>query len=165
MDPRVKAPGTALEQQFQLQTRLAGLMNQVAPAVLEARSVREQLDKVAKTASGATAELVKSAQEKVKVLLEGPENDGENNTPALSGVNGSINTLYEQVGLADAAPTAPQMAESTRVAKDAADVLQRWNEFKTRELSALNQQLKSAGSPEINPQQTPQTQPDEGDED
>jgi hypothetical protein len=165
MDPRVKAPAADLARQFQLQTRLAGLMNQVAAAVLEARSVREQLDKISKNASGATADAVKLVQQKVTAVLEGPQDSSQSSTPALSPVNTTINTLYEQVGLADAGPTAAQAAESAKVEKDAADVLQRWNELKSHDLTNLNQQLKGAGSPEIHPEQQSQTQQDEGDED
>jgi hypothetical protein len=165
MDPRVKTPAAALAQQFKVQMQLADLMNHVAPAVIEARSVREQLEKVAKTVSGANAESVKSVQQKVAAILEGPEEPSATNAPALSAVNSTINTLYEQVGMADTAPTAVQVAESDRVQKEAIDVVQRWNEIKNRDLPALNRQLKTSGTPEINPEQQSQTQQDEGDED
>jgi photosystem II stability/assembly factor-like uncharacterized protein len=163
MDPRVKTPAAALAQQLKVQTQLAGLMNQVAAALLEARSVREQLDKAPKNASGAT--LVKSVQQKVTAVLEGPEEPSATSAPALSTVNSTINTLYEQVGMADEAPTAIQITESDRVQAEANDAVQRWNEIKNRDLPALNQQLKNSGTPEINPEQQSQTQQDEGDED
>jgi hypothetical protein len=67
--------------------------------------------------------------------------------------------------MADAAPTDVQSAESDRVQKQANDAVQRWNEFKSRDLPALNQQLKNSGTPEVNPEQQNQTQQDEGDED
>jgi hypothetical protein len=164
MDPRVKTPPAALAQQFKLQMQLAGLMNHVAAAVLEARSVREQLDNAAKSATTTNA-VVKSVQQKVAALLEEPEQPSPATAPALSDVNSTINTLYEQVGMADAAPTAVQMAESERVQKQANDAMQQWNEIKNRALPALNQQLKNSGTPEINPQQQSRTQQDEGDED
>ncbi len=165
LDPRVKIAPAALAQQFKVQTQLAGLMNQVAAAVLEARSVRGQLDKLSKSASGGTAELLKSVQQKVAIVLEGPEQPSSTNAMSLSALNSAINTLYEQVGMADAAPTAIQIAESDRAQKQTPDAVQRWNEIKGRDLPALNQQLKNSGASEINPEQQNQNQQDEGDED
>ncbi len=165
MDPRVKTSDAGLEQQFQLESRLAAMMDQVAGAVLEARSVSEQLDKLAKSASGLTASAIKSLQQKLKALMQAPEPASGASAPVLTTVNATINTLYEQVGRADAAPTTAQSAEAAKIERDAADVMQRWNELKNRDLAALNKQLKATGTPAINPEEQPQSQQDEGDED
>src|SRR6185437_6142213 len=52
MDPRVKTPPAGLEQQFQMETRLASMMTQAGEAVLQARSAGEQLHSLAPKASG-----------------------------------------------------------------------------------------------------------------
>jgi hypothetical protein len=51
-----------------------------------------------------------------------------------------------------------QVAATTAVERDYADVMRRWTEVKTRDLPALNQQLKSAGLPEIRPEVNPDSQ-------
>jgi len=165
MDPRVKTPAAGLERQFQLELRLAGMMNQVAGAVLEARSVREQLDRASKNAGGETAEAIKSLQRKLAAVMDPPEPGSATSAPALTTVNGVVNTLYEQIGLADAPPTTAQAAESAKIEKDVADVTERWNEFKNRDLPSLNQKLKGAGLQEVLPQGKNEAQQDEGDED
>jgi hypothetical protein len=47
---------------------------------------------------------------------------------------------------------------------DHADVMKRWNEFKTSELPALNRQLRGAGLSEINLQSNPSSEYPQADE-
>jgi hypothetical protein len=98
-------------------------------------------------------------------LTEVPEQAPSPSAPVLSVVSSAIESLYQQVGLADAAPTEAQSAEAARIEKDETNVMQGWNELKTRDLPRLNQQLKGAGRPEIRPELAPQSKPTEGDED
>jgi photosystem II stability/assembly factor-like uncharacterized protein len=165
MDPRVKTPAAGLERQFQLELRLADMLNQVAGAVLEARSVREQLDRASKNAGGETAEAIKSLQRKLAAVMNPPEPGSATSAPVLTTVNGVVNTLYEQIGLADAPPTTAQTAESAKIEKDVADVTERWNELKNRDLPSLNQKLKDAGLQEVLPEAKGEVQQDGSDED
>ncbi len=158
MDPRVKTPLAGLEQQFQLETRLAGMMNQVAEAVLQARSIRDELQKMSKQTSGPLADALKSFQQKLTDVLEASKAVGASSPPSLESVNSTVTALYEHVGHADAAPTQVQVTATTAVERDYADVMRRWTEVKTRDLPALNQQLKSAGLPEIRPEVNPDSQ-------
>jgi hypothetical protein len=139
------------------------MMDQVAGALLEARSVREQLDRASKNAGGATAEAIKSLQQKLAAVMDPPAPASATSVPVLSTVNRVVNTLYEQIGLADARPTTAQTAESAKIEKDVAEVTRRWNQLKNRDLPSLNQELKGAGLQEIRPQA--KSQQDEADED
>ncbi len=92
MDPRVRVSGAALERQFQLSMRLATMMSRSAAALLQAHAPP--------TATAAAARLL----------------------PALRRVNAHINTLYTDVGRADAPPTAAELA-ATGVAQTQLDRL------------------------------------------
>ena len=127
--------------------------------------MREQLDKSSKTAGGPAADDIKSLQQKLRAVMDPPEPASATSAPVLSTVNSAINTLYEQIGLADARPTTAQTAASTKIAGDAADVMRRWMELKNRDLPSLNQTLKGAGLAEVRAQAKSQHQQDGGDED
>jgi len=60
-----------------------------------------------------------------------------------------VGGLYGQVGRADFAPTATQMAALPSVEKDHAAVMGRWKAIKSTDLAALNRQLSAGGLPEI----------------
>ncbi|HEX6503961.1 MAG TPA: glycoside hydrolase [Terriglobales bacterium] len=165
MDPRVKITQAALQQQFQEESHLAGLMNQVGEALLKARSARDQLEKTSQQASGGTAAAIKTFQQKLTAVLTGPDQPANSETPTLASMNSAVNTLYDIVRRSDAAPTAVQVAESAQIERGAMEVMGRWNELQSRALPSLNQQLKSAGLAEIHPEAIKGDQPDEGDED
>jgi hypothetical protein len=163
MDPRVKTSAAGLQQMFQLETRLAGMMNQVADAVLQARSIRDQLKKA--PAGGPVADALHSFQQKLTAIMQPPDEPGSTPAPTLTGLNGAVGALYDQVGHADAAPTGTQVSAAAAVERDFTDVMRRWTELWNRDLPALNQQLKSAGSPEIQPEKNTASSNDAGDED
>jgi hypothetical protein len=73
--------------------------------------------------------------------------------------------LYDQVGLADASPTAAQLKAADHASEELTEVLNRWQQFKTVSIPALNRQLDAAHLPSLNLEQKPQTMPDGGDED
>ena len=157
MDPRVKTPAAGLQQQFQLMTKLSSLVDDSSKAVLQAKSVEEQLEKV--QATSAAADAVKAFQKKVSELLEGSEAEaGAKTAPGLSDVNENAYSLYTTVGQVDAAPTAVQMSAADAVAKQLPGLLEQSQSIKTKDLPALNQQLKSAGLPEVNPEAAPSSE-------
>ena len=164
MDPRVRTSAAALAQQFQLETRLAGMMNQIADANLRARSTREQFEALLQKASGSTAAAIRSLQQKLTALLAGVDQPGNGETPTLATVNSTVNVLYEQVSRADAAPTAIQASESTKLETAVTDATRRWHELESHDLPILNQKLKGAGLQEVRPEATVRDQPEEGDE-
>jgi photosystem II stability/assembly factor-like uncharacterized protein len=153
MDPRVKTPPAGLQQMFNLETRLASLLTNTSEAVIQARSTREQVDKL--QARGAAADAVERFKKKLKTLAEGSGQP----SPAmpeltLNRVNGAASMLYGEVYRADATPTAAQ-AEATKTAEqDAATVIKQWDAFQSTDLTNLNNTLRDAGLPEVHVEAT-----------
>jgi photosystem II stability/assembly factor-like uncharacterized protein len=157
MDPRVKTPLAGLEQEFQMQTRLATLMSESAKAVTEVRSVKEQLDKLTGKASGDLSDELKAFLKKVNGVYSGPGNaaESESATPTLQRVNSGVNTLYSQVDRVDAAPTPAQANAAAQFERELPGLLKAWEEIETKDLPQLNQKLRSANLEEIRPELKP----------
>jgi photosystem II stability/assembly factor-like uncharacterized protein len=151
IDPRVNTPAAGLEQQFNLEVRLASELTTSTEAVKQARSVLDQLHKIGSQPSGALAESIKALDQKVTAILKGaaPAVAGAAPEPTLARENGAIGTLYDGVGQADAAPTAAQVSAVADTERDLSAVMKRWEDFKKSDLPALNLQLKGAKLPEI----------------
>jgi hypothetical protein len=148
MDPRVKTTLPALQQQFQAMNKLWHLVDDSSKALVQANSVKEQLEKL--QASGGAADAVKAFQKKLSALLEGGEA-----APGLSDTSEAVYGLYTNVGQVDAAPTAAQSAAAESLGKVTPELVRQWQSLVTTDLPALNQQLKAAGLPEVNPEAAP----------
>jgi hypothetical protein len=164
MDPRVKTPASGLEQQFQLSQKLASYISQSSVAVLQAKSVQEQVAKLKPT--GALADALKAFNAKVTAALEGPENPPANSPkpPSLSSVNGDAYSLYGMIGQADVAPTSAQVQAVAKLDGEIPVALNQWSQIMKTDLPAINTQLKQAGLPEINPELKPVDGESQGDE-
>jgi photosystem II stability/assembly factor-like uncharacterized protein len=150
MDPRVTTPPAGLQQQFDLQVRLASLLTNSTKAVLEARSIREQIKTITPQASGSTKDSVQTLDAKLKALLDGPDKPAlGSQIPTLSRANGAAQTLYAEVDRADAAPTTAQTAAAVAAENDASALMKQWEQVKTSDLAALNAQLRDAHLPEL----------------
>ncbi|HYL61731.1 MAG TPA: glycoside hydrolase [Candidatus Methylomirabilis sp.] len=151
MDPRVKTPAEGLAQMFHAQSRLAAMMTTSTEAVLQARSAREQLQKITAQASGTTADAIRDADKKIAGLLGAGGGFGApaGGKPTLSRVNGEIGALYGEIGRGDATPTVAQMTALTESEKEFTGVTGQWKQFKATDLSALNEKLRAANLPEI----------------
>ena len=148
MDPRVRISAAALEQQFKTESRLASLMTRSTHAIMEARSLHEQLEKLSSQATDSLSASIKELDKKVAALLPG---SGENAAaaPTLTSVNGSVTTLYGEIDRSDAAPTSQQAEAVSKIEKDSSIATKQWDQLKSQELAALNRQLSGAGQPEI----------------
>ena len=73
MDPRVTTPLAGLQQQFDLQHHLASLLSTSSEAVVQARSIREQIKTILPQASGSTKDSLQQFDSKIKVVSDGPE--------------------------------------------------------------------------------------------
>jgi photosystem II stability/assembly factor-like uncharacterized protein len=154
MDPRVSTPLAGLEQQFQFETRLASMMTSTTQALREARSLRDQLEKLSAKTSGSTSDAVKELEKKVAALLQAPANSqGRGETkPTLTRVSGTIGNLYGAVGQADRTPTEAQANAIQETESEFSALIKQWGMLKSSDLPALNQQLHAAGLPEIQAQ-------------
>jgi photosystem II stability/assembly factor-like uncharacterized protein len=162
MDPRVKTPFTGLEQEFRAERHLASMMTQTTEAVGEAHSVREQLQRLSKQASGTTSQSIASLEKKVEDLLGGGGRPlGVVSTkPTLGKLSGDVSTLYDAVGQADAAPTPAQTKALADVGSHFSELMKTWEALKSKGIRELNRQLHSAGLPEVEPGLKPQPRED-----
>ncbi len=146
MDPRVKTTAAGLKEKFELETRLASAVSQSSEAVSQARSMQEQLANLEKKRGSSFADQARQLRTKLTLLLDA---DGDTAQPTLKTVNNDAIDLYKEAQQADAAPTAAQVNAEKRLENELTTVLKEWNSLKTKDLSALNLQLPSAGMPEI----------------
>jgi hypothetical protein len=153
MDPRVKTPSPMLQKMFQMELRLSKTMTQTSEAILQSRSIHEQLEKISGKASGETAEEISAFEKKLDALMGGGGGGGPRAAraaqPSLNGLNGQASGLYTQIDRADAAPTAVQENENAAIEKDAVPLMKQWEDFVATDIPALNQKLRGAKLPVI----------------
>jgi hypothetical protein len=138
MDPRVKASPADLAQQFEMETELASMLARSTKAIRQARSVREQIEKLSSQPGGPLPVARRVLDKKVSDAL-GSEQPDEN-AGALDPVNRKVSALYLDVDSADAAPTAAQQAALAVIRSDFSRALERWNAV-IEDISGLNIRL------------------------
>ena len=126
-------------------------MSNTADALLQAGSIRDQIEKMSPESAAHAKDAIADFQKKLDSLtgtgggfLAPPSQE-----VTLSRTNGSVGTLYQQIWGVDAEPTAAQAEAMAAADRESNDVLKRWNEFKTKELPAMNRMLRDAQVPEI----------------
>jgi photosystem II stability/assembly factor-like uncharacterized protein len=148
MDPRVKIPMADLQKQSALETQLISAMEEGARDVSQARSVREQLESLAKSAKAPVADSIERMEKTISVLLSAaPATDSQK--PALVTADKTINALYKEVEKADAAPTVAQMEAFAKAKNELSLGVKSWDDMKRKEIPALNEQLHGANLPEL----------------
>ena len=173
MDPRVEATEADLNQLFELESKLSGMVSASSSAALEVHSAREQLEDRSKNAPQSLREAIEKLDKELDALLSGrkqsasPEENSASaeEAPGLDDLAGKAGSLYSEVGQADAAPTAAQRQAADRTSEELSNILSDWQRLKNSSIPELNRQLHSAHRPELNLEQTPKTMPEGGDED
>ena len=148
MDPRVKASGADLQEQFDLSWKLYQLRLKLAPVGKKFDGIAEQLTKLrAKAAerSDVTQKLEAFAQTLMKF---GPPHPRPGAPPSLF-VLDSTKQLFNEIEVGDAAPTAATKAAVAALETKAGPMMDTWQKLLESDLPALNQQLKQAGFQEI----------------
>ena len=149
MDPRVKTPAAGLAQLFQVETRLGALLTRTSQTVMEARSMRTQVQGLQAKATGSSAEALKSFDQKIAAVLQSSGPAANAQVPTLTRVNGAASTLYADATRADAAPTKALLDATATAEQDAATLSKAFGTIKTADLPALNQLLRGANLPEV----------------
>lgn len=159
MDPRVHISEPALQKKFEQEMQLSSLLTETSRAVLQASSLREPVEKLLQQAQGTARDSVEAFQKKLTGLLGTPAGflAPPSSEITLTGVNGQIATVYGQIWQVDAEPTVAQMQAAATLDHDSGDVLRRWNELKTSDLSALNRNLQAAKLPELKVETDPRS--------
>ena len=165
MDPRVAVSAAALARQLQLATRLAAMMSRSAVAVMQARSVGEQLTQRQIGAPQAIAAAAKDLGKKVAALLSASAVAAPRPQPlTLKSVNDDLNTLYGDVTGADAGPTAAETAAALALETRLATVAQRWRGIADTDVPAFSNALRRAGLPALRLDLAPQNAQTAGNE-
>ena len=165
IDPRVKLAPAVIEQQHQLEQRLAELVTRSSRAVLRAQSASDQLAKLAAKPGPLEARITATAAS-VTAVLSGPKglrSPAREYPPTLASVNGELVNLYKSTG-GDAAPTSVQLAEAGKAERELTALAKTWDALEGGELAKLSAALTAAGLPAIRPELAPETRQDSGDE-
>lgn len=161
MDPRVHTSMADLETLHSAQVAMAAAMSSIAKADLEAHSVEEQLNALAK---GPLAQELAPYQEKIRTLLKGQSAAGSHPLPGIDTVNAAATGLYSQLTQSDQPATATLLKASAQVEHEAQELAPAWNVFRTQKLPSIDKLLKQAGKPVVNPAKQPTNMPAVGDQ-
>jgi photosystem II stability/assembly factor-like uncharacterized protein len=161
MDPRVHVSTTDLETLHSAQVAMAASLDALAKADLEAHSVAEQLSDPQNSAIAALAPFSAA----LKTLLGGSGTDEKKHSPGIDEVTAEATQLYGELQQADAAPTVALLNASAHVETEGKEVLPGWEEFKQKQLPALDTELRNAHRPSVDLNKQPEDMPGEGDED
>jgi hypothetical protein len=144
-DPRVNVAAGVLEQQLALAASLAAALSESSRAVRVAQSEHEQLQALVKKRPADA--LIAGYDQQLSALLSAKEEPTEATkaeaTVRLPDVQGQIETLYNQVVMADAAPNAALVGASDAARNKLAAVLRAWNQLQAQ-LPDLNKKLRGA---------------------
>ena len=162
MDPRVKTSAADLTQQFNLSLEAYRGMQRTFDTVEQIRKLRAQIkDLISKVDRGPLAEALNTLDKKAAAI--GGEGRGEGTSPGLPGgtidvrdpnltrLNGGFSSLLEHLQSADLAPTEPTVTAATELQKVLKKLLADWETFKKTDVAAINQQLRAANQPLLNP--------------
>src|ERR1700691_1006669 len=152
MDPRVKTSPEDLRRQFELDQKIAEALRKDYGALQQIRSLRAQLKTL--TAQAAVQQPATELETKAAAIEGGEGGYGARylSTPegrSLSRLNSAFATVVSGLGTADAAPTTEQIAMVMDLEKALDGQLSAWAEPKSKNIPALNDQLKKAGLPPI----------------
>lgn len=161
MDPRVHTSMTDLEALHEAQTKMAASLDALAKADLAAHSVREQLSAPDNASLGASLALFNGT---LKTLLDGTDPKSAKQLPGIDDVTAEAADLYGKLQQADAAPTAALLTAAEHADSEGKEVLAAWEEFKEKQLPAIDQKLREAHRPEIDLTRQPVGMPQSGNE-
>ena len=153
MDPRVTTPADGLASQFVLAAKICEGMNASFASLEQVRAVRAQLKELAERApKGPLADAIAALDKKVAAFEGsaqrfGPQAAGQ---PSFARLNGQFAQLLAFVDSADTPPTVPAQQAFASVQSSAGDLAKSWEEVKSKDIAALNEQLRNAKLPAIN---------------
>ena len=162
MDPRVKTPQPALAQQFNLSLEAYRGMQKTFDTVEQIRKLRAQIsESISRAGRGPLAEALNALDKKAAAI--GGEGRGDASSPGLPGgtidlrepnltrLNNGFSSLIEHLQTADLAPTQPMVTAATELQKTLTKLMADWDQLKTKDIAAINQQLRAANQPVLNP--------------
>jgi hypothetical protein len=162
MDPRVKTPLPALTQQFTLSLEAYRGMQQSFDTVEQIRKLRAQIKEAISGADrGPLAEALNALDKKAAAI--GGEGRSDASSPGLPGgtidmrepnltrLNNGFSAMLDHLQDADLAPTEPMVVAAAELQKTLVKLMADWNQFKSKDVAAINEQLRAANQPVLNP--------------
>jgi photosystem II stability/assembly factor-like uncharacterized protein len=152
MDPRVKTSPEDLRLHFELDRKIADALHRDYEALQQVRSLRAQLKSLPAHAAIAKAAAELEAKAAATEGEEGGYGARYLSTPegrSLSRLNSGFGAVVSALDTADAAPTTQQVAMFAELDKALEEQLSAWAQLKSKDIPALNEELKKAGQPPI----------------
>jgi photosystem II stability/assembly factor-like uncharacterized protein len=159
MDPRVKTTPEQLAAQHALEMRLTDDISRAGEAQNALRQIRTQLRAATQSAQGSLAQAISAFDAKAQAIAGqggGGRGGGGRGAVAAGGeqslglLSGELGGVYSSVGASDFAPTITQTEAVAEAERSLTLVMARWAALRTKDLPALNAQLRAAGLTEIN---------------
>ncbi len=162
MDPRVKTPMPALAEQFNLSLEAYRGMEKTFDTVEQIRKLRAQLrGSISRVDRGPLAEALNALDKRAAAI--GGEGRGDASSPGLPGgtidmrepnltrLNNGYSSLIEHLQTADLAPTVPMVTAATELQTVLTKLMSDWDQLKTKDIAAINEQLRAANQPVLKP--------------
>jgi photosystem II stability/assembly factor-like uncharacterized protein len=140
-DPRVKTPALAMQQVYALSKAMYYGALDARTAMLQARSLQEQIAARLARASGSVAQSLTVLDKKVQTLV-GPAPAGAG---VLTGASNGLAAVMNILQGADVRPTTVQLKAIAAARTAAAAAMATWSAVETVDLPALNASLVAAG--------------------
>ncbi|MBV8553035.1 MAG: glycoside hydrolase [Acidobacteriaceae bacterium] len=153
MDPRVKTPADALEQQLALSLQLSEEMEQDFEALQQAKSVEGQIEKI--TGGNVPPEVrnrLRDLHEQAGAIAgqagRGGRASRANGQANLTQLNGELVRVFGVIQGSDDPPTATAVNAATKLKQSVDEELGVWKKFE-EQLKSVNEDLRKAGLPTI----------------
>ena len=158
-DPRVKLPQSAYDEEFALARQVAEARAPLQEATSEADALIAKLGARQATEKPALAAAIADVLARASTLSDinyssNPANSwwiAPQRTTTLRFLDAAFGSLAGAIDGADAAPSADAKASYATLKPLADTAVRAWNDFKAKDLAALNGKLKSAGEEPIEP--------------
>jgi hypothetical protein len=157
MDPRVKTPAEGLAQQFSLSMQCYEGVREAREALGQVRKLRAQVKEVrGKAGEGALADALADLDRKATALEGSERRRGERpaegaREPSLGRLAGEMQHLMDVLQGADATPTTQAAAACEETRKALRELRERWGGLKDKDVKAINERLRKADLPPLNP--------------
>ena len=152
MDPRVKTSAEGLAAQFELESKIIDDMNGSFASLQQVRAVRRQLKDLARRApKGSLADAIGVLEKKVAGFEGSAQRFGpQTGQTSFARLNAQLGQLFAYAESADTVPTQSAQETFAAVDKSFRDLSKDWDELETKDIAALNEQLRHANLPLIN---------------
>jgi hypothetical protein len=157
MDPRVQTATEHLARQFALSMQCYEGMRQIHETLGQVKKYRAQLKELRERAKDSPlAEAIAALDDKLALLEGSPVGRRRNQPPAdaqpnLSTVQADMTKLLEILQGADAKPTSQAVAACETAQQTLKGLLDRWQTLNNQDVKAINDQLRQAQLPLLQP--------------